>query len=180
MADSKKAPIKKPASAKPASARPTAARPASAKSASARPASAKPASRGSRAVEAVDPTLRNMRDPWFTLIVTGAKTRHVHWAEPKPAVAGRPAAPGFESLAKGDIITWRNTSLGFPRLCKVQVTLVVPLTTANVVEAVSTPAMMKAIFPTLTDVEQVKAALGGMAKSAVEKKLVVFSFKVVA
>jgi hypothetical protein len=112
--------------------------------------------------------------------MTGAKTRHVHWAEPKPPVAGKPSPPGFENLAKGDIITWRNTTLGFPRLCKVQVTAVVPISTSNVVEAVSTPAMMKAIFPTVTDVEQVKAALGGMAKSPVEKKLVIFSFKAVA
>lgn len=178
MTESRKTAAKPVTPKKPASAKPASAKPASAKSA--KPASRKPASRGAKAVEAIDPTMRNIRDPWFTLIVTGAKTRHVHWAEPKPPVAGKPSPPGFENLAKGDIITWRNTTLGFPRLSKVQVTAVVPITTANVVEAVSTPAMMKAIFPTLTDVEQVKAALGGMAKSPAEKKLVIFSFKAVA
>ncbi len=148
-----------------------------AKSAS-KPASKSASKSGSRPQpEALDPTVRNIRDPWFTLIQIGAKTRHVHWAEPKPAVAGRPSPPGFENLAKGDVITWRNTSLGFPRLCKVVVTTVVFKSTATVLADVTTPAMMKAAFPTLTDPEHVKLALGGMAKSPVEKKVVIFAFK---
>lgn len=173
----------KAASAKPASK--VASKAASAKPASkvaSKSASAKPASKsGAKAAAAADadPTVRGMKDPWFTLVMTGAKTRHVAWAEPKPGMAGRPALPGFENLAEGDIITWRNSNLGFPRECKVTVTKVLPTTTSNVVKQIMAPTMMKAVFPTLKDEEQVRTALGGMAKSEVEKKVVIFAFKAV-
>lgn len=179
-------PASKAATAKPASkaaSKSASAKPAS-KAASAKPASkaasAKPASKSGPKVASAadsDPTVRGMKDPWFTLVMTGAKTRHVAWAEPKPGMAGRPALPGFENIAVGDTITWRNSNLGFPRECKVTVTKVLFTTTTDVLKKVMVPTMMKAVFPTLTDEEQVKTALAGMAKSEIEKKVVLFEFK---
>ena len=146
----------------------------SAKSAKSTKSAAKKAPQGQPA------QVYNLRDPWFTLVVTGAKTRHVHWAEPKPSAPGRPesGSPGWQDLVKGDIVAFRNPALGFERLCQVQITAVThAVTTTNVVAKMSEPAMLKAAFPTLSGGDQVEAVLGGMAKTAVERPLVVIGFR---
>jgi ASC-1-like (ASCH) protein len=124
-----------------------------------------------------------MRDPWFTLVVAGLKKMEVRFAEPRPPMAGRPApaAPGFEDLKKGDVITWSNKDLGMPkfqRTCKVEVTGVIQTTTTDLQKALTaTATRLTLVFPTVASWDEAKACLGALGNSEVEKKVVLFSFK---
>jgi hypothetical protein len=131
----------------------------------------------------MDPTMRFMKDPWFTLVVAGLKKMEVRFAEPRPPMPGRPAptAPGFEDLKKGDVITWSNKDLGmpkFPRTCKVEVTGVIQTTTTDLQKTLTaTATRLTSVFPTVESWDEAKACLGALGNSEVEKKVVLFSFK---
>lgn len=136
---------------------------------------AKPTAPPKAAQDTHDATVRRMKDPWFSLACAGLKTRDARFAEPPQGPAGS-TFPGFHGLAAGDVVTWSNTSLGFPRYCKVVVSGVEVTTLDQALARMTKPMYAKKTFPTV-DAQHVVKVAAGLLKGKADKPVVIFDFK---